>query len=81
MSLLPTTDLWRATIDGNADLALDFTMPAGSTEGQARYRVCEIWSPARCASWTPDRPAAAHWLRLEKVAVAMAVASELAEAA
>lgn len=81
MPLIPTTDLWRATIEGAPHLVQDFTMPAGSDEDQARYRIWSIWSHARAnGSSDPERPIASRWLRLERIAVGM-VAQPAIEAA
>ncbi len=80
MPLIPTQDLWRATIEGRPDLVKDFAMPAGATEGQARMHIWTYWRHARL---NDDRanPQVTRWLRLEKVAAAMVEVPVLERAA
>jgi hypothetical protein len=81
MPLLPTDEQWLATIEGVPHLECNFWMPAGATEGQARYRAVEIWSHARGAGWTFARPEASYGLRIQKVAAAFVEAPEMRAAA
>jgi hypothetical protein len=81
MPLIPTTELWRATIEGAPHLERTFPMPIGATWGQAAYVICEVWSHARCASWRVDAKAPSRFLRLECVAACMVEVAELDRAA
>lgn len=80
MPLLSTDEQWRASIEGT-DLSLDFWMPAGATEGQARYRAWTIWSHARAnGSNDPERPIARTGLTVRKVAAAFVALPALEQA-
>lgn len=82
MPLLPTQDLWRATIEGAPHLVKDFAMPAGSTVGQACMHIWTYWSHARAnGSNDPAAPVASRFLRLEKIAEAFVELTELDVAA
>lgn len=63
MPLLPTDECWTASIEGT-DLSLDFWMPCGASEGEAAMRAWTIWSHARGAGSTVERPYAAYGLKV-----------------
>lgn len=73
MALLPTQELWRASIQGRPDLFIEV--------GHVRMRAWECWSHARApGSNDPANPEASRWLVVERVAVAMVEMPELAVA-
>lgn len=81
MSIHPTDEQWRASIDGAPHLSCKFWLPVGCTEDQARMRAWQIWSVARAPHSTADAPMARRGLRLERVAATFAEIAELGMAA
>lgn len=81
MPLLPTDELWTASIAGT-DHSTSFYMPMGATEGQARMRAWRVWSMARGGtSNDPAQAVAAQGLTVGRVAAVFAEVGELSAAA
>jgi hypothetical protein len=78
---IPTTEIWRATIEGRPDLSIEFPLPIGCEDGHARMRAWECWAHARAnGSNDPNAPVPSRWLRVAKVATGMVALPELAAA-
>lgn len=81
MSIHPTDEQWRASIDGAPHLSCKFWLPVGCTEDQARMRAWQIWSPARAPGSTAAQPMARLGLQVERVSLAMVNIAEMESAA